>query len=114
MAKAGIPAHVPTDATRAEVAALVAYGIKQEHIASRLRISDETLRKYYQYEIDNGLANMINEVANALYNKGVNQGDTSALIFILKTRGRWTDKDPDENKKFESLVEKLVDKLVEK
>ena len=114
MAKAGIPEHIPTEATKAEVAALVAYGIKQEHIASRLRITDTTLRKHYEYELENGLSNMINEVANALYRKGVDQGDTSALIFILKTRGRWREKDPDENKKFESLVEKLVDKLVEK
>lgn len=111
MTNPGTPAHVPTSETRAEVSALVAFGIKQEHIAKRLRISDETLRRHYEYELETGLSTMIGEVANALYRKGVEDKDTSALIFILKTRGRWREKDPEDNKQTLSIIETLLEKI---
>jgi len=111
MAKAGKPEHIPTEITRAEVSALVAYGIKQDHIAARLRISVDTLAKHYAHELETGLSTMIGEVANALYRKGVEEGDTTALIFILKTRGRWRDKDPDDGKAALSVIEKFLEKL---
>ena len=111
MAKAGKPEHKPTSETRAEVSALVAFGIKQEHIARRLRISDETLRKHYEHELETGLSNMIGEVANALYRKGVEEGDTTALIFILKTRGRWREKDPEDNRQALSIIEQFLEKI---
>lgn len=107
--------HVPTLETRAEVSALVAFGIKQEHIALKLRISDETLRKHYPYELETGLALAIDKVANVLFSKAVDERDLGAAIFFLKTRGRWREKDPDEGKKnLESVIEMLADKLAEK
>jgi len=107
----GIPPHIPTSETRAEVSALVAYGIKQEQIAKRLRISVDTLAKHYGHELEMGLANAINEVANVLFSKAVDDRDLGAVIFFLKTRGRWREKDPEENKQAMSIIESLLEKI---
>lgn len=90
--------HVPTSESRAEVSALVAFGIPQINIAKRLGISDETLRKYYEYEIENGTHDAVATVANILYQKCVEDRDLTAIIFFLKTRGKWREKDKDEDK----------------
>lgn len=108
---AGIPEHVPTEITRAQVSALVAFGIRQENIATMLKISDETLRKYYRTELDIGLDEAVNKVASVLFNKAVEERDLAACTFFLKTRGKWREKDPEEKSKYDSLVEKLIDKL---
>lgn len=108
MAKVGAPAHEPTIETRAKVSALVAFGIKQESIARMIGISDETLRKYYDHEINTGLEYAIDQVANALFDKAVNQNDLAAQTFFLKTRGRWREKDPEDNKQALSIIEQLI------
>lgn len=108
MTNPGYPAHVPTSETKAEVAALVAFGIKQENIAQRLRISVDTLAKHYQHELETGLTDAIHMVATRLFAKAVDQDDLTAQVFFLKTRGRWREKDPDENKQALSLVEQII------
>lgn len=104
----GAPPHEPTIETRAKVSALVAFGIKQESIARMLGISDETLRKYYDHEIHTGLENAIDEVANVLFSKAVDDRDLAACTFFLKTRGRWREKDPEDNKQALSIIEQLI------
>lgn len=107
----GNPAHQPTDKTRAEVAALVSFGINHDDIAKHIGISDETLRAHYREELDTALTRANARVANRLYKKAVDDGDIKALIFWLKTRARWREKDKDEDSRIESIVEKLIDKI---
>jgi len=90
---------------------LVAYGIPHEHIALRIGITHDTLVKHYKYELETGLSNANEQVANVLFSKAVFDKDLGAVIFWLKTRGRWREKDPEDDKKYASLVEKLIEKL---
>ncbi len=86
---AGTPAHEPTKASRAEVLALVGFGIQQEDIAKYIGINAKTLRKYYRDELDQGVIKANAAVAKSLYNQAVNGKSTVAAIFWLKTRARW-------------------------
>ncbi len=91
MTNPGTPAHEPTDITRRIVSELVAFGITHEKIAQRLEINETTLVKYYRKELDTGLTNAVHVIGNKLYSKAVDQDDLGAMIFYLKTRGRWSD-----------------------
>lgn len=46
--------HVPSDATRGVVIALVAFGIPQEDIAAFIDIDPTTLRAHYRLELNSG------------------------------------------------------------
>ena len=81
--------HIPTDSTRAEVSALISFGITQEDIAKYVGVDQSTLAKYYRREIDTAVIRANAQVANKLFRKAVEQDDLSAQIFWLKTRGRW-------------------------
>lgn len=101
--------HVPTDTTRAEVAALNSFGNTQEEIALYLGICVDTLAKYYRKELDTAVVKANAMVARKLFNKAVNQDDLSAQIFWLKTRGRWKTADQDDGKdKVASLLEQYL------
>lgn len=106
--------HEPTPQTRAEVSALTSFGNNQEQIAAYLKISVDTLTKNYRHELDTAAMAANAQVANKLFRKAVDENDITAQIFWLKTRARWREKDPDDAKKFESLIEKLVDKITDK
>jgi len=114
MATRGRKAHKRTEETIAKVSALKMFGHTDQEIGKHLGISDETLMKYYRVELDTASveANMV--IANKLYQKA-KAGDLGAIIFWLKTRGKgmWREKDKDD-KKFESIVEKLIDKATSK
>jgi len=111
VANMGNPKHEPTDKTRAEVAALVSFGHTQDEISKHIGISDETLRLYYRHELDTALTRANARVANRLYSKAVDEGDIKALIFWLKTRARWREKDRSDDDKLEQLADKIIDKL---
>lgn len=85
--------HKPTEATKAEVGALVSFGNTQEDIARYLGISVDTLVKYYRYELDNSVMVANAKVANRLFRKATEDDDLSAQVFWLKTRGRWRQTD---------------------
>lgn len=87
----GQPPHKPTDQTRAQVAAMVAYGITAVEIGKVIGISDTTLRKYYREEIDTGTAVANAKVAESLYKKALGDGPSAvtAAIFWMKTRAGW-------------------------
>lgn len=80
--------HIPDAKTRGTVEAMASYGITQADICSVLDIDLKTLRKHYRYELDTALAKANSQVAQRLYQKAL-QGDTSSMIFWLKTRARW-------------------------
>jgi hypothetical protein len=107
--------HEPNDELRREVAACASYGFTHEQIALRLKISADTLVKYYKYELDNGLCDANFKVAGNLFKKAYLDEDLTAIIFWLKTRAKWREKDRDEDSaKIDSVIEKLIEKLAEK
>lgn len=84
----GLPKHQPTDATRQTVQLHVMVGSRQEVIAEILGISVDTLYRHYKAEMDTAREKANASIGGALYKKAMG-GDTTAIIFWLKTRARW-------------------------
>lgn len=80
--------HSPTPESRAEVAALISFGVTRENIASHVGVSTVTLAKYYKTELANGAVAANARVAGTLYQLAVG-GNIAAAIFWLKTRAGW-------------------------
>jgi hypothetical protein len=90
----------PTKEQRANVEAMMAYGIPQEDIARLIKNSEtgesidrKTLRKYFAEEIDTGLTKANARVASSMYEMAT-KGDTSgpklgAAAFWLARRAGW-------------------------
>lgn len=68
-----------------------AVGMPQEDLASLLGISVDTLSKYYDADYKQGVSQANAKIAGRLFKKGMD-GDTTAMIFWLKTRARWSEK----------------------
>lgn len=83
--------HEPTAETRSNVKALASVGTTQEHIAIYLDIDVKTLRKHYRRELDTSLIIANSNVAKSLY-KNANDGNVTAQIFWLKTKGGWSER----------------------
>jgi len=104
--------HVPTVQSRAEVCALVSYGVRQEEICKYIDIKCvDTLYKYYRKELDTSVIKANAAVAGRLYNKAVGQDDLSAQIFWLKTRARWRTNDVDKIVNDNDKMQKELDEL---
>ena len=91
----GMPAHEPTDVSRAEVSALTSYGVTQARIAEYLGIHPATLVKYYRHELDNSAMLANAKVARKLHSLAVDDGNVAAAIFWLKVRAGWREKAPE-------------------
>jgi len=88
--------HVPTEATRQTVQLHTMVGTTQADIARVLDIDEKTLRKYYRDELDLAKSKANATIGGALFNKA-KTGDTSAMIFWMKTQAGWREtKEPDE------------------
>ena len=83
--------HVPTEATRQTVQLHTMVGTNQTDIARVLDIDEKTLRKYYRDELDLAKAKANATIGGALFNKA-KTGDTSAMIFWMKTQAGWREK----------------------
>ena len=88
MAEKGRPAHKPTEESKSTAKRLSALGVPHEDIASRLKISADTLVKYYKEELDEGRIDANAAIAGTLFQQA-KKGNTAAAIFWLKTRARW-------------------------
>ena len=86
--KVGRPPHLPNADTRNKVYMLSTVGTRHEDIASVLSISHDTLVKYYKEELDKGRIEANASVAETLF-KQAKEGNTTAMIFWLKSRARW-------------------------
>jgi hypothetical protein len=84
----GRPPHLPNADTRIKVYTLSTVGTRHEDIASVLSISHDTLVKYYKEELDKGRIEANASVAETLF-KQAKEGNTTAMIFWLKSRARW-------------------------
>lgn len=80
--------HVPTKDSRETAKRLSALGVPHEDIATRLKISADTLVKYYKEELDEGRIDANAAIAGTLFQQA-KKGNTAAAIFWLKTRARW-------------------------
>jgi hypothetical protein len=86
--KLGRKPHAPTDAQRQLVSLHATVGTTHESIAEILGIHKETLYKYYSAELKQARDKANATIGGALFNKA-KAGDTTAMIFWLKTRARW-------------------------
>ena len=86
--KRGRPPHLPNDDTRKQVYELSRVGTRYEDIAEVLSISDDTLVKHYKKELKLGRIEANAAIAGTLFEKAKN-GDTSSMIFWLKSRAQW-------------------------
>jgi hypothetical protein len=88
------PPFQPTDKDRALVEQLAAFGIPVESMTRFIKdkagksISEKTLRKHFATELDQGELKANFKVAQTLFSKAIS-GDTTSMIFWLKTRARW-------------------------
>lgn len=86
----GTPPHIATAENKKLVAAYMIAGLSQEQAARSLGISVDTLDKHYRHELDNAHADAVAGVGGTLLQRAM-AGDTSSMIFYLKTRGRWSE-----------------------
>jgi Asp-tRNA(Asn)/Glu-tRNA(Gln) amidotransferase A subunit family amidase len=115
MAEKGRPAHKVTKEYQDTAKRLSALGVTHEDIALRLKISADTLTKYYQIELDEGRIDANSAIAGTLFQQAKN-GNTAAAIFWLKTRAKWkevssheiTGKDGGPIEERYSLIEKFA------
>ena len=84
----GRPPHLPNADTRNKVYTLAVVGTRHEDIATVLGISHDTLVKYYKEELDKGRIEANASVAETLF-KQAKEGNTTAMIFWLKSRAKW-------------------------
>lgn len=88
------PTFNPTDEQRRQVEHLAAFGIPVEQMVHLVfdkagkAISENTLRKYFRTELETGHVKANAKIASTLFEKAAG-GDTTAMIFWLKTRARW-------------------------
>jgi len=86
--KGGRPPHLPDETTRNKVFMLSTVGTRHEDIATVLGISADTLTKYYHDELAKGRIEANASVAETLF-KQAKEGNTTAMIFWLKSRAKW-------------------------
>ncbi len=101
--------RTPHDATpdkKERVREFVSFGVTQEEIATYLGIDVKTLYKYYRQELDSGAIEANAKVARSLFHKAVIDKDPASMMFWLKTKAKWREKDKDDDVN-KSLVELL-------
>lgn len=99
---AGRKQHEATKALRDTVSMHTTMGTTQADIARILSIDLKTLRKHYRDELDLAKAKANATIGGALFNKA-KSGDTTAMIFWMKTQAGWRERDRDEDTKREPI-----------
>ena len=89
--KTGRPEFKVTSAAQKTVEAMVAYGIPERVIAGIVGCSEPTLRKHFSAEIDQAQSRANAKVAETLYQQAI-AGNTTAMIFWLKCRAGWRER----------------------
>jgi hypothetical protein len=80
--------HVVTEENQKLVRALASVGTRHEDIATKLGISSDTLTRKYRKELDDGRIDANAAIAQTLFQQA-KAGNTTAMIFWLKTRAGW-------------------------
>ena len=84
----GRKSHRPSERDKEFVRMLAAMNVSQDDIATKMGISDDTLRKHYKSELEDGRIDANASIGQTLFQQAKN-GNTSAAIFWLKTRAGW-------------------------
>ena len=87
----GRPPHEPTEETRRRVRALSGYGVRHEIICHDIQVSIATLYKYYREDLDTGDSQAQGIIGQSMFDRGTKDKDTTALIWLTKTRMGWKD-----------------------
>lgn len=107
--------HEVTPELQAKVKAMSAFGITQPQMCAYLGISEDTLQRHYRNELDTAQVDANLKVANRLFRKATEDGDTSSMIFWLKTRAGWKEpKGDDDNKSVTELFIEFIKSQNEK
>lgn len=88
--------HKPTPETHQLVQLHATVGTPQELVCKLLGLDGKTLRKWYREDLDLSRAKANATIGGALFNKAKG-GDTVAMIFWLKTRAGWRERDRGED-----------------
>jgi predicted transcriptional regulator len=122
--KVGRPQYEPTQRDRTFVIAMAAHGAVHDEIAQVLGISDVTLRKHFNYELENGLPRAHADVGHTLFMRAVGgpkrdwtKASDTAAIFYAKTQMGW--REPPKvievgDLRIESLSDRQLDALLER
>jgi hypothetical protein len=93
---AGRSTFKPTEEQRDLVMQLAAFGLRHSDICLFIKdtkgkpISEPTMRKNFAVELDTGKLKANVKVAQTLYKKAIG-GDTTSIIFWLKSQAGWKD-----------------------
>lgn len=88
----GNPPHEPTDANRETVKKMASFGNKHEEIALILGISEDTLTKYYAYELKMGGVELNNQIADKMATRALSDDHKDAqraAEYWLSRRAGW-------------------------
>lgn len=102
--------HEPTKTIRDTVLMHAMVGTPQDDIARVIGIDAKTLRLHYRDELDLATAKANATIGGALFNKAKG-GDTTAMIFWMKTRAKWKETQEFDHKSADgSMTPKGIDK----
>ncbi len=90
----GRPEFTSSDAQRAQVKVMAAFGVPQDDIAKVIGCSAPTLRKHFWAELETAAIEANSKVAQSLFRKaveGTGKEAVTACIFWLKCRAGWRD-----------------------
>ncbi len=96
--------HKPTKKNRDAVIKARKKGATLSSIAVSLKISLNSLKKYYSQEINEGTEHIHDAIESKLYQIAIKEGNVAALIFLAKTRLGWSET---KNLKVEDVTPKL-------
>lgn len=88
----GRPPYEPNESDRKKLVQMRITGATAENIGDALGICKSILYRHYKKELDTAKLQAVANVGGALYTKAMN-GDTTCMIFYLKTQGRWRETD---------------------
>ena len=89
-------AFAVTDAMRERVRYLAGVGVPQDEIAKIIGCAAKTLRKRFRDDLDRGVAEATATVCGFLF-AAAKGGSIPAIIFWLKTRAHWREKNVPED-----------------
>ena len=83
--------YKPNEQDRTFVEQAIKAGATINKIAECLRMSDDTLRKYYKYEIAVGRQNLVNKAVGVL-DDSLTDGSLDAAKYVLSRVAGWTER----------------------
>lgn len=89
--KVGRPAVKRSEELAKRIRGMAAVGVPADDIAKTVGMSADTLYKLYDTELKTAVIEANAQVAGKLYQQCM-EGNTTAMIFWLKTRARWSEK----------------------